>query len=328
VSQTSRKNSGNPYLSDRTDRCLVFTFTRKERRALLLLAWTIILLTGLRSWWSQTNVPLQLFPASIDEGSSSQTGRMAASPAEAPRQLDDGARPAGMSDPEASEFQSEGESARARQPFDPNEAGVEEMKAAGLPGKVAYTIKRYREKGGRFYQKTDLLKIYDMTDSLFARVEHLILLTEQKPLPETPNARITININAADEEQWTYLPGIGKGYARRICKFRDALGGFASVQQVGETFGLPDSTFRRILPQLQPGEFRPGVRINEWDAAQLAAHPYIHPKEARILVNFRNQHGAYQADRDVRRALMMMDSLRLNRLLPYLDYTAEGPTQN
>ena len=63
-----------------------------------LLAWTIILLTGLRSWWSQTNVPLQLFPASIDEGSSSQTGRMAASPAEAPRQLDDGARPAGMSD--------------------------------------------------------------------------------------------------------------------------------------------------------------------------------------------------------------------------------------
>ena len=54
----------------------------------------------------------------------------------------------------------------------------------------------------------------------------------------------------------------------------------------------------------------------------------IHPKEARILVNFRNQHGAYQADRDVRRALMMMDSLRLNRLPPYLDYTAEGPTQN
>ena len=40
---------------------------------------------------------------------------------------------------------------------------MEEMKAAGLPGKVAYTIKRYREKGGRFYQKTDLLKIYDMT---------------------------------------------------------------------------------------------------------------------------------------------------------------------
>ena len=163
-----------------------------------------------------------------------------------------------------------------------------------------------------------------MTDAIYARVEHLLLLPEEKVLPDRPQVRITININQADQEEWTYLPGIGKGYAKRICGFRDALGGFTSLQQVGETFGLPDSTFQRILPHLHLGEFQPGVLINSWDAAQLAAHPYIHPKEARILVNYRSQHGAYQSETDIRRALIMMDSTRLNRLLPYLNFKIDG----
>ncbi|NJL77073.1 MAG: helix-hairpin-helix domain-containing protein, partial [Saprospiraceae bacterium] len=37
-------------------------------------------------------------------------------------------------------------------------------------------------------------------------------------------------------------------YANRIVKFREALGGFASVEQVAETYQLPDSTFQKIKP--------------------------------------------------------------------------------
>lgn len=290
----------------------------------MFLAWTIVILIGLRSWWSQTSMSLQVIPPSMDHNAS--LGRTRSPEAGSAGQLPDETKSVSsdQQDQEDGEMPADRHQVTEQKPFDPNLAGVEEMKAAGLPGKVAYTIKRYREKGGRFYRKTDLLKIYDMTDSIFARVEPFIVLPEEPDLTERRASRVMIDINEADQEEWTYLPGIGKGYARRICRFREALGGFASVQQVGETFGLPDSTFQRILPHLQPGAFQPGVRINEWDAAQLAGHPYIGPKEARILVNFRSQHGAYHSAKDIRRALIMIDTLLLNRILPYMNYQSEG----
>ena len=42
------------------------------------------------------------------------------------------------------------------------------------------------------------------------------------------------------------FPGIGAKLASRIIHFRGKLGGFYQIEQVGETFGLPDSSFQKI----------------------------------------------------------------------------------
>jgi DNA uptake protein ComE-like DNA-binding protein len=60
-----------------------------------------------------------------------------------------------------------------------------------------------------------------------------------------------IDINSADTTSFIALPGIGSKLAARIINFRDKLGGFYSVAQVGETFGLPDSTFQKIKQYLK-----------------------------------------------------------------------------
>ena len=91
----------------------------------------------------------------------------------------------------------------------------------------------------------------------------------EQPLPETNNkpllpeketpvaAKKTVqeiqplNVNTATEEEWKALPGIGDVLSKRIVKFRTKLKGFISVQQVGQTYGLADSVFQKILPYLR-----------------------------------------------------------------------------
>ena len=112
---------------------------------------------------------------------------------------------------------------------------------------------------------------------------------------------MSIDINTATPEQWQALKGIGPAFSRRICGFRDKLGGFAYVDQVGETYGLPDSTFQRILPRLRVEQPVKRLPINQLDAAGLKAHPYLSWKYANAIIAYRGQHGAFSSAEEVAR---------------------------
>lgn len=60
----------------------------------------------------------------------------------------------------------------------------------------------------------------------------------------------TIDINTADTTAFIALPGIGSKLANRIVSFRSKLGGFNSVEQIREVYGLKDSVFQLIYPML------------------------------------------------------------------------------
>lgn len=59
-----------------------------------------------------------------------------------------------------------------------------------------------------------------------------------------------IDINLAGPEQWMKFPGIGEVLAARIVKFRDKIGGFTTIDQVGKTYGIKDSLFQLMKPLL------------------------------------------------------------------------------
>lgn len=298
----------------------MLNWTKKERRALLFLAWTIVILVGARYWLSQEEVSLRLLATDQSEnpdqqmkpgsfrnkkgGSTSNT-----SFADTPGTDEEDAASAQMSPSRAAKEQP--------QLFDPNSAPFEVLVSAGLPERVAHTMINYREKGGKFYQPEDLLKIYIMTDSIYRKVEPWIQIPPSPKMAACDRPRDPIDINQADVEEWTFLPGIGQGYAKRICKFRESLGGFSSISQVAETFGLPDSVFLRIESLLTLSPIMTGIQINLRSAEELAKHPYIRPKEARILVNYRDQHGAYRSIQDVHKSMAIQDETRLRQLEPY-----------
>ncbi|RMF31225.1 MAG: helix-hairpin-helix domain-containing protein, partial [Bacteroidetes bacterium] len=138
------------------------------------------------------------------------------------------------------------------------------------------------------------------------------------PKPEEP---LTLDINRSSEEDWQRLRGIGPTYARRIVHFREKLGGFSSIEQVGETYNLPDSVFQKIRPHLQPSPiFRP-LPLNRADFETLNAHPYIRYRQARFLVRYREQHGPIPNAAAFRKAAYgVFSESEIERLLPYLDF--------
>ncbi|PSL36072.1 ComEA family DNA-binding protein [Chitinophaga ginsengisoli] len=119
-----------------------------------------------------------------------------------------------------------------------------------------------------------------------------------------------LDINTADSALWESLPGIGPVLAARIVKFREKLGGFYSISQVGETYGLADSTFNKIQASLRLHKVSlKKIDLNQMDEKSLAQHPYIRYKLARLIVLYRNNHGPFRQVEDLLGIPLVDDSI-------------------
>ncbi len=127
-----------------------------------------------------------------------------------------------------------------------------------------------------------------------------------------------IEINTSDTSDFISLPGIGSKLAWRIVNFRDKLGGFYSINQIAETYGLPDSTFQKIKPYLKLTE--PNVKkinINTATVDELKVHPYIRYQLARPIVAYREEHGQFSKPEDLKKIMIVTDDVFL-KMAPYL----------
>ena len=220
--------------------------------------------------------------------------------------------------------------------FDPNTASAQQWERLGLREKTIATIGKYLARGGRFKKPEDLRLIYGLHEDEYLRLKPYIRIFDYRTIkpythtidsaylgPSTFVAHLEkkiekVELNDADTSAFIQLPGIGSKLANRIIRFRDKLGGFYSVDQVGETYGLPDSTFQKIKPFLILGN-TPWLRINinTADATRLKEHPYIGGAVARSIIEYRAQHGPFRQVDDLMKVSSILPD-QLKRLLPYL----------
>ncbi len=128
-----------------------------------------------------------------------------------------------------------------------------------------------------------------------------------------------IDINTADSLTWLGLKGIGPGFAHRILLFREKLGGFYSVSQLKEVYGL-DSLWvikNENLLEIGKGVFRK-IPINrlEWKDFR---HPYLPYSQVKIFLKYRAQHGAC-THFDQLKSIALLDIRIWERMKPYLSY--------
>ncbi|MCF8357798.1 MAG: helix-hairpin-helix domain-containing protein [Prolixibacteraceae bacterium] len=174
--------------------------------------------------------------------------------------------------------------------FDPNNANYTDLVSMGFSSKVANTIINYREKGGRFYQPSDLMKIYGLDSAFYKVIFPFIVIanTNEKKVVHR------LEMNAADTTDWMEINGIGSVFARRICSYRKLLGGYVSVQQLLEVYNFPAETFERIKGSLyvDTGLVRK-IDLNFSSAYELALHPYCNKEMARRIVAYRSKNGSF-----------------------------------
>jgi len=212
--------------------------------------------------------------------------------------------------------------------FDPNTLSAEGWQRLGLKDKTVKTIMNYRNKGGKFYKAEDVRKIWGLPNGFYERVKDYITITtiqklytndvKETTVYEKKERKITlVSINEADTSAFVALPGIGSKLAFRIVNFREKLGGFYSVDQIGETYGLPDSTFQKIKPYLQVDRQPKQLNVNTATKEDLKAHPYIKWNLANAIVEYRNQHGPFKSIEDLKN-IVLIDEATYNKISHYL----------
>ena len=130
-----------------------------------------------------------------------------------------------------------------------------------------------------------------------------------------------IKVNSATIEEWQNLYNIGPYRAEKIVNFRNALGGFYDVNQVGETYALPDSVFQDIRPLLRLDSPWKMIPINTTIYDSLYLHPYITRQMAYFIVRHRENHAPIKDMDDLYGIIAEKDHERLRKLEPYLDFS-------
>ena len=210
--------------------------------------------------------------------------------------------------------------------FDPNTLTAELWQKLGLSEKQAAVITRYTSGGGRFRQKEDLRKSFVISDSFYAKVEPWIRIAPQtnterdhKEYVQQGADRNSICINRADTTELKRLRGVGSVLASRIVSYRSSIGGFYSVDQLTEVYGLTEEVIASNLSRLtiDNNNIRT-IAINEASEKTLESHPYISKRLAYVLVTMREE-SPLRGDEDLLKRLPPGIKLP-NNLLPYLTY--------
>lgn len=190
--------------------------------------------------------------------------------------------------------------------FDPNTVSGEDLVRLGLSERQAESILNYREKGGRFRAKEDFGKMYVVSDTLYERLE---------PFIDIPR----LELNSADSAALVSLRGIGPWYARKIIDYREALGGFCSVDQLLEINGMDKERLITLKPQVRVDTslIKP-LPIWDMNEEQLAAHPYVGRSPARSIVRFRRVCDTSAWTLENLLLENAIDSISARRLRPYI----------
>jgi len=211
--------------------------------------------------------------------------------------------------------------------FDPNIASKEVLVELGMDEKLASRVVNYRSKGGVFKYKKDLAKIYGMDSSLFMKLHTFIDLPEKPAIEKkeytpsvTTNPSIApFDINLADTSQLIKIYGIGPKLSLRIINYRDRLGGFISMNQFSEVYGLDSSVINNLKKKTFIAQnFAPNkVNVNQADEKKIASHPYIKFTLAKAITAYRFQHGEFARIEDLR-AIVSLDESTFQKIMPYL----------
>lgn len=215
--------------------------------------------------------------------------------------------------------------------FDPNTLSVAGWQQLGVSDKTIAGIQKYLSKGGKFKTPEAINKIWGISDADKAILLPYVRIAAQStgnkffdnsnnysPNPYDKKEITAVEINSTDSTSLEALPGIGPGFAKRIINFRNKLGGFYKVEQVAETFGLPDSTFQKVKPFIKiDANTIKKININTASLDELKAHPYIRWQLANVIMAYKKEHGNFTSI-DALKKIMIIDDITYNKISPYL----------
>ena len=225
--------------------------------------------------------------------------------------------------------------------FDPNKIDSLKWIQFGVKPWTIATIIKYKSKGGKFYKCDDLSKVYNLPDSIFRKLLPFCSIQKERQkqtytkskktdyksaynsqrdstafIKYKPKPVTQVNLNSTDTAVLKKLYGVGPVLSSRIVKYSQALGGFHSLDQLTEVYGLEQEVIDNNESRLVLKGTVKKFNLNS-EADSLVKHPYLNWPMSRIIVNYRKQHGDFKEIQELKNIIAIPDGL-YNSLLPYL----------
>ncbi len=216
--------------------------------------------------------------------------------------------------------------------FDPNFASTHDFQELGFKPFVASRIVKYRKAGGNFKTAKDLHKIFGIDSMLVAELAPYILIksksktenssiakTVKKPHSEPEKAKkVWMDLNLATGPELQKIKGIGPFYAGNILKYRQKLGGYYAMEQLEEVYKMKPAILELLKNHTYINEPpNKGLPINSDSLKHLASHPYLSWNHAKVILNYRKQHGSFIEPEELLNIKIIDDSL-YHKISPYI----------
>ena len=146
-----------------------------------------------------------------------------------------------------------------------------------------------------------------------------------KNYPNTAFAKkekiVIIDINKATQEELIKIYGIGEVISLRILKFKESLGGFVSMEQMKDVWGLSPEVIENLnshFKVLVPPSVKK-VDINNASIKELSQFPYFNYQLAKQIVTFRSMNGDIKNIDDLTK-IKGLSIDKANIIVLYLDF--------
>lgn len=208
--------------------------------------------------------------------------------------------------------------------FDPNTIDSAGFVRLGLKSFIASNILKYRKSGGKFRTSADFAKVYGILPDKFKELEPYISIAEIKPLKNettaTKRTDIIVELNSADTTLLMQVKGIGRGYAKGIVRFRQATGGFVSVEQLSEIYGMRLENLEKIRRFCIVNQsLVKKIKVNIASVERLKSHPYLNFYKAKAIFELRRNKGKLHSINDLN-VVSELTAEDLVKIEPYLSF--------
>ena len=214
--------------------------------------------------------------------------------------------------------------------FDPNTASAEEFEELGLRSFLAERIIKYRNKGGQFYKKEDLLNIYGLDSAWYDQVAPYVKIEEEergdpfvkkeKKLKLKP---FEINsVSQAELESYN----IKEWQAKRIITYREKVHPFKTKEELFKVYGFDSSFVKELLHFVIIDEVEESaeqsefviVELNSADSLQLVSLSGIGPVFAKRILEYREKLGGYYVQEQLME-VYGIDKELLKKVAPHME---------
>lgn len=174
--------------------------------------------------------------------------------------------------------------------FNPNTITKVQWLRLGVREKIVTIIGNYLAKGGHFYKKEDLKKIYGFSEQTYERLAPYIVIPQKE---KEESIVLVYDLNKVTIQELEKL-GVSKAIAQRVVKYREKLGGYAEMKQLLEVYNTNEYNLKLLQKHCKIQTGVQQINVNNAQTSDLSKHPYLSFRDAEAIVRYRKRKGAYE----------------------------------